>query len=118
MSLKLLEFLLFFRNGVNGERASVTTEMTAPWNETTLSTLLFNYKLEEIFNVDEFGLFYQCLSSKTYHLSGEKCSGGKNCKVRLTDMAAASATGEKLEMFVIAKSKKPRCSKNVKQLPC
>ena len=122
-SLKLLEFLIFFRNGVNlktisGERAIVTTEMTAPWNETTLPTLLFNYKLEEIFNVDEFGLFYQCLWSKTYHLSGEKCSGGKNCKVRLTDMSAASATGEKLEMFVIAKSKKPRCSKNVKQLPC
>ena len=92
--------------------------MTGPWNETTLPTLLFNYKLEEIFNVDEFGLFYQCLWSKTYHLSGEKCSGGKNCKVRLTDMSAASATGEKLEMFVIAKSKKSRCSKNVKQLPC
>jgi len=33
-------------------------------------------------------------------------------------MAAASATGEKLEMFVIGKSKKPRCFKNVKHLPC
>ena len=91
--------------------------MTAPWNETTLPTLLSNYKLEGTFNADEFGLFYQCLPSKTYHPSGEKCSGGKNSKVRLTGMAAASATGEKLEMFVIGKSKKPRCFKNVKQLP-
>ena len=92
--------------------------MTAPWNETTLPTLLSNYKLEDIFNADEFGLFYQCLPSKTYHLSGEKCSGGKSSKVRRIGIAAASATGEKLEMFVIDKSKKPRCFKNVKQLPC
>ena len=103
---------------ISGESASATTEMTAPWNETTLSTLLSNHKLEDTFNANEFGLFYQCLPFKTYHLSGEKCSGGKNSKVRLTGMAAASAAGEKLEMFVIGKSKKPRCFKNVKQLPC
>ena len=58
------------------------------------------------------------VSSKTYRLSGEKCSGGKNSKVRLTGMAAASATREKLEMFVTGKSKKPRCFKNVRQLSC
>ena len=92
--------------------------MTAPWNETTLPTLLSNSKLEGTFNADEFGLFYQCLPSKTYRLSGEKCSGGKNSKVRWTGMAAASGTGEKLEMFVIGKSKKPRCFKNVKQILC
>ena len=33
-------------------------------------------------------------------------------------MAAASATGEKLLMFVIWKSKNPRCFKNVKHQPC
>ena len=92
--------------------------MTAPWNETTLPTLLSNYKLENIFNVDEFGLFYQCLPNKTYHLSGEKCSGGKNSKLRLTGMAVGNATGEKLSMFVIGKSKTPRCFKHIKQLPC
>ena len=74
--------------------------------------------MDDIFNAVDFGFFYQCLPSKTYYLSGKKCPGGKNIKVRLTDMAAASATVEKLEMFVIGKSKKPRCFKNVKQLPC
>ena len=39
-------------------------------------------------------------------------------KVRLTGLAAANATGEKLSMFVIGKSAKPRCFKNVKNLPC
>ena len=92
--------------------------MTAPWNETTLPTLLSNCNLEDMFNTDEFGLFYQCLPSKTYHLSGGKSSGGNNSKVRLTGTAAASETGEKLKMFVIGKSKKPRCFKNVNQLPC
>ena len=33
-------------------------------------------------------------------------------------MEAASATEEKLEMFVIGKSKKPRCFQNVNKLPC
>ena len=103
---------------ISGESASLTPEMTAPWNETTLPTLLSNYKSEDTFNADEFGMFYQCLPSKTCRLSGEKCSRGKNSKVRLTGMAAASATGEKLDMFVIGKSKKPRCFRNVMQLPC
>ena len=92
--------------------------MIVPWNETTLQTLLSNYKLEDIFNADEFGLFYQCLPSKTYCLSGRKCSGAENSEVILTGIAAAGATREKLEMFVIGKSKKLRCLKNVKQLPC
>ena len=98
--------------------SAVTEEMTAPWNETTLSTLLPNYKLENVFNADELGLFYQCLPTKTYHLSRAKCSGGKNSKLRLTGVAAANATGEKLPMFVVGKSKTPRCFKNIKQLSC
>ncbi|XP_065642520.1 tigger transposable element-derived protein 6-like [Hydra vulgaris] len=76
------------------------------------------YTLENIFNADEFGLFYQCLPNKTYQLSREKCFGGKNSQVRLTGIAAGSATGEKLPMFVIGKSKNPRCFKHIKQLPC
>ena len=99
---------------ISGKSASVATEMTATWNETTLPTLLSNYKLEDIFNADEFGLFYQCLPPKTYHLSGEKSYGGRNSFVQLTGMMTASATGEKLEMFVIGKSKKSQCFKNVK----
>ena len=70
--------------------------MTAPWNEKTLPTLLFNYKLEYIFNADEFDLFYQCLPSNTCHLSREKCFRGKSSKVRLTGMAVAGAAGERL----------------------
>ena len=99
---------------VSGESKSVNREMTAAWKETSLSTILSRYELKDIYNADDFGLFYQGLSKKTLHLKSEKCSGGKYSKVRLTGMAAASAAIEKLLIFVIGKSVKPRCFKHVK----
>ena len=42
----------------------------------------------------------------------------KHSKIRITGVAAAIAVGEKLPMFVIGKSKNPRCFNNVKSLPC
>ena len=80
--------------------------MTAPWEETTLPTILARYDLEDIFN--EFGLFYQALPSKSLHFRGKRCAGGKLSKVRLTGMAASNAIGEKLPMFVIGKYAKPK----------
>ncbi|XP_057299424.1 tigger transposable element-derived protein 4-like [Hydractinia symbiolongicarpus] len=103
---------------IAGESGSVTEEMTAPWSETTLPTILSRYPLEDIFNADEFGLFFQCLPNKTLHMKGDKCSGGKHSKVRLTGLAAGNALGERLPMFVIGKSANPRCFKGVKTLPC
>ena len=92
--------------------------MTAPWTETTLPTILSRYPLENIFNADKLGLFYQYLPNKILHLKGEKCSGGRHSKVCLTGLAAGNAYGERLRMFVIGKSVKPRCFKGVKTLPC
>ena len=119
----LFLIFIFFRHNVTfkttvGESNSIQPEMVASWFKTTLLTLLSNYKLEDIFNADKFGLFYQCLPNKTLHLKSEKCSGGKNSKIRITGLAAANSVGDKLPMFVIGKSKAPRCFKNVTSLPC
>ena len=119
----LFLIFIFFRHNVTfktavGESNSVQPEMVASWFETALRTLLSNYKLEDIFNADEFGLFYQWLPNKTLHLKSEKCSGGKNSKIRVTGLAAANSVGDKLPMFVIGKLKPPRCFKNVTSLPC
>ena len=103
---------------IAGESKSVTEEMTAPWLETTLPTILSRYPIENVFNADEFGLFYQCLPNKTFHFKKEKCSGGKHSKDRLTGMAAGNAKGERLPMFAIGKAKNPRCFKGVKSIPC
>ena len=85
--------------------------MTASWFETRLPTILSNYERPDIYNADEFGLFFQALSSKSLHLKDEKCIGGKFSKVRLTGLAAANASGEKLPMFIIGKSKSPKLQK-------
>ena len=103
---------------VSGEAKSCTQEMTALWKQTHLPAILSRYNLQDIFNADEFGLFFQALPNRTLELKGEKCTGGKHSKVRLTRMSAASATGQKLPLIVIRKSKNPRCFKNVKSLPC
>ena len=92
--------------------------MVATWNETTLPTLLSKFDLKYIFNADEFGLFYQCLPNNTYHFKVEKCSEWKNSKVGFTGIAVGNATGEKPPMFVIGRSKTPRCFKHIKNLPC
>ena len=61
---------------ISGEEKSVTPEMTSSWLETYLPTILSRYDLRDIYNADEFGLFYQTLPSKTMELKGEKCTGG------------------------------------------
>ena len=101
-----------------GESNAVSEEMTAPWAETALPTILSRYPLKDVFNANEFGSFYQCLPDRSYHLKGEKCSGGKHSKTRLTGLAAGNPFDERLPMFVIRKSKMPRCFKGVKHLPC
>ena len=85
--------------------------------KTCLPTVLSRYKLKDTYNGDEFGLLYLGLPKKTLHMKGEKCSGGKHSKLWLTAMAAASAAGEKLPIFVIGKSAEPICLKDVKSLP-
>ena len=88
--------------------------MVSGWNKTTLPTLLSKCDLENIYNADEFDE----LPDKSYQLKTEKCSGGKHSKIRITGLAAANAVGNKLPMFVIGKTKNPRCFKNIKKLPC
>ena len=57
---------LFFRHGVtfkevSGESEKVTKEVTAPWEETFLPTILARYQLKDVFDADEFGLLYEAL---------------------------------------------------------
>ena len=92
--------------------------MTAPWEETTLPTILARYQLKVVFNADEFGLFYEALPSKSLDFRCKRCSGGKHSKVRLIGIAVSNALGEKILMFVIGKSASPGCFKHFRNLPC
>ena len=73
--------------------------MTDPWKETTLQTILTNYAKTDIYNADEFGLFFKALPRKTLHLKGENCTGGKPSKIIVTGLAAANMNSDKLPML-------------------
>ena len=47
--------------------------MVVPLNETSFPNLLSQYKLEDIYNADEFGLFYQCMPDMSMDLKSESC---------------------------------------------
>ena len=104
-------FYFLFRNGVSFKTVSreinhVTPDMTASWNETSLPTLLSKYSLENNYNADEFGLFFQCLPNKSFHLKSEECSGGKHSNIRMViSLIAANAGGEKLTILLLVKQR-------------
>ena len=90
---------------VSGESNACTDEMVAPWEQTTLPTILSKYDLNQIYNTDEFGLFYRTQPNKSLHLKIENCVGGKHSKLRLSRLRVANTVGEKLPLFAISKSK-------------
>ncbi|XP_048006503.1 tigger transposable element-derived protein 4-like [Leguminivora glycinivorella] len=102
---------------ISGESETVAESDVDTWL-TTLPALIQNYEPRDIFNADEFGLFFKLMPDKSYVFKGETCHGGKASKERLTVLACANSDGsEKLRLLVIGKAKNPRCFKNVRSLP-
>ena len=77
---------------VSREENAVTSETTASLSETYLPTILSKYELKNICYAVDFDLFYQAFPGKSLHYKTERCSGGKDSKVRLTRLAAGNAT--------------------------
>ena len=67
---------------VSGEAGSVSEEDIRPWLDDALPQLLRQYKPEDVYNVDETGLFYKMTPDKSLTFKGEKCTGGKKAKER------------------------------------
>lgn len=73
-----------------------------------LQRVLQDYDPEDIFNLDETGLFYRL--GPNYTLATTKVSGTKKSKDRITVALTSNATGTtKLKPFVISKVNRPRC---------
>ena len=102
---------------VCGEERNVSPHNAENWLSITLPELLGRFLPEDVYNLDETGLFYKLKPDKTLDFKGHKCSGGKKSKERLTVLVGASMTGEKLPLLVIGKAKNPRCFKGVRNLP-
>lgn len=110
------------RNGlicrkICGESGTVTNDVCLDWRE-ELKPILEEFEGRDIFNADETGLFFKCLPDKTFTTQHDDCNDGKRSKERVTVLLGANMDGsEKLELFMIGKSAKPRCFKGVKSLP-
>lgn len=103
---------------ISGESAVVDRSITNDWVENVWPKLRAGYGDEAIFNADEMGLFFRLTPDRSLKFKGEKCSGGKLSKERVTVLVAANMTGSiKRKLLVIGKSKMPRCFKNIKNLP-
>ena len=102
---------------VSGEEKSVSEEDIQPWLDLTLPELLSQYAPDYFYNVDETTLFYKLRPDKTLAFRGEKCSGGKKQKGRLTVLFGASMSGEKLPLLIIGISKSPRCFSGIRSVP-
>lgn len=68
----------------------------------------------QVYNIDETGLNFKMLPTKTLAASNESVVGTKLIKDRITVTPCSNADGtHKLPLFVIGKSKKPRAFKNI-----
>lgn len=97
---------------ISGEGASVNPEDVSSFLS-KLPSLIENYRPCDIYNADETGLFYRALPDKTLALKGEKCTGGKMAKERLTILHCANMAGGKEKLVVIGKAARPRAFKNI-----
>ena len=110
-------YLIDFKN-LHGEAESADP-VSASQYISKLPDICRGYRSEDIFNADETALFYKALPKKSLVERYKQCKGSKYSKERLMVLLTTSLTGEKLKPFVIGKSAKPRCFKNinVNQLP-
>jgi hypothetical protein len=79
-----------------------------------LCTECSTYALKGIFNIDETGLFWKLQPDCS--LATQQTSGGKKSKDRITIalLTVNADRSEKLEPWIIGRSKNPRCLKHIK----
>ena len=110
------------RNGitfktVQGEAGAVDLQSLFEWQQQILYLLLRQFSTDDVFNLDETGLFWRLLLNKTMSFRGERCTEGKKSKHRITLLAGANMSGtKKFPLLAIGKSNRPRAFKN-KEIP-
>lgn len=93
----------------HGERGSADNEAINR-SLPELRELVSGYRLSDVFNMDETGLFYRLCPDKT--IAVRQLEGHKKDKVRLTIALTCNADGtEKLDPFIIGYAANPRCFK-------
>ncbi|XP_042903150.1 tigger transposable element-derived protein 6-like [Parasteatoda tepidariorum] len=92
-------------------RANVDKDLCQDW-KSRLPIILAGYEDRDVYNLDETGLFFRALPTKSLDEKAEVAKGGKQAKQKLTVCFCANAAFEKeIKPIVIWHSKKPRCFK-------
>ncbi|XP_066984695.1 tigger transposable element-derived protein 1-like [Macrobrachium rosenbergii] len=100
---------------LHGEAVSVDTVAAETYVNETFKKIIseVEYQPEQVFNMDETGLFWKRMPSRTILFKEEaKASGFKAYKDRVTLMMCGNAAGFLLKPGLIYKSKNPRALKN------
>ncbi|KAE8913425.1 hypothetical protein PF005_g17746 [Phytophthora fragariae] len=94
---------------MHGEGGSVNSA-ALPAQIADLKRRLQGYRLADIYNMDETGLFYKLAPDKT--IASRQIEGAKKSKVRVTVALTYNADGSDMrEPFIIGHANKPRCFK-------
>ena len=93
-------------------------DVVVAWRTGELKRILQKYAPSNIYNCDETGLFCQMLPEKSLGFIGEKQSGRKQAKTRMTLLVGSNMDGsDMMPLLAIGKSAKPRTFKGVRNLP-
>jgi CO dehydrogenase/acetyl-CoA synthase beta subunit len=96
------------RFGKNGAADTEIIKESLP----RIRTILYQYALADIYNMDETGLFY-CMQADNL-LTTRQLEGRKQMKERITIIICCNADEfDKLPLWIIGKSFRPRCFKNI-----
>ena len=88
-------------------KALLRTSRQSKWQFQQLKELTDGYKLSDIFNMDECGLFYAMAPDRT--IAARQLEGTKKDKIRITVALTCNADGsEKLAPFFLGTAAKPR----------
>ena len=68
---------------INGESGDVQGPTVDSWKE-RLPELVAGYSRDDIWNIDETGLFWKALPDRGFGVKGKDCKGGKKSKQRFT----------------------------------
>ena len=85
--------------------------LTTLGNTSTLQGIIATYRPEDMYNLDETGLYFRATTTKSLVLPQDTGHGVKQDKSRLTLMLCTSMLGEKEKLLLIWKSEKPRALK-------
>ena len=95
---------------VSGESGDVQGATVDSWKE-RLPEIVQGYSKDDIWNMDETGVFWQALPDRGFAQRGKRCKGGEKSKQRITIAFFVTAAGSKEKPVVIWKYKNPRCMK-------